>query len=97
MTLLKCNACRETQYEDELNHGNCSYCGSDSLVEREVSHIKRIEKATESVEYKTYATVAGAALAGALLSTDKASREAALKQYRDTLAKQAELVRKEVT
>jgi hypothetical protein len=56
-------------------------------------HIKKIEKATQSVEYQTYAAMAGAALAGAILSPDKASRDAAVKQYNELLRKQAAVVR----
>lgn len=56
--------------------------------------IKRIERAVESIEYKTLSTVSGAALAGAVLAPTKEARERALDDYRQVLAKQAELVRK---
>ena len=56
-------------------------------------HIKRIERATESAEYKTYGAMAGAALAGAILGP-KDKQDEALKQYGELLAKQAEVVRR---
>ena len=57
------------------------------------NHIKKIEKATQSAEYQTYAAMAGAALAGAILSPDKTARDAAVKQYIELQQKQAGVVR----
>lgn len=58
-----------------------------------MNDIKRIERATESAEYKTYGAMAGAALAGAILGP-KEKRDDAIKQYAELLAKQAEVVRR---
>ena len=66
------------------------------MVSREFHHFERVERAAESIEYKTYAALAGAALAGAVLGATKADRERALEQFRALAAKQAEVVRKAV-
>jgi hypothetical protein len=58
-----------------------------------MNEIKRIEKAVESIEYKTYGAMAGAALVGALLGP-KERQDEALKQYGELIAKQAEVVRR---
>lgn len=59
-----------------------------------MNHIERIERAIETPEYQTYGAMAGAALVGAILETDKARRDEALKNYADLLRKQSEVVRR---
>jgi hypothetical protein len=59
-----------------------------------MNSIERIERATETPEYKTYGAMAGAALAGAIFAPNKAAQGQALKQYGELIAKQAEVVRR---
>lgn len=56
--------------------------------------IDQINRAIETPEYKIYGAMAGAALAGAIVAPNKQAREEAFKQYRELLAKQAEVVRR---
>lgn len=60
-----------------------------------MSPINKIKRATQTVEYKTYGAMAGAALAGAIMAPNKAAQDEALKQYGELVEKQAEVVRRE--
>lgn len=57
--------------------------------------IKRLERATASAPYRSYAELIGAAIARAALAVDPAERELALEEVQALQAEQAELVRKE--
>ena len=61
-----------------------------------MNKIERIERATQTAEYQTYAGMAGAAIAGALFASTKAEREAAMKRATELQAKAAQVVQRAV-
>lgn len=59
-----------------------------------MNDIDRIESATQSAEYQTYAGMAGAAIAGALFAQTKEAREEALREAARYHERMAEVVRR---
>jgi len=59
-----------------------------------MNELERIERATRSAEYQTYAGMAGAAIAGALFAPTQEAREEALRKAAKFHEKMAEVVRR---